>query len=540
MSPTEPRSERVQSDRQPQKLDGAGSGVAVTAAPVHEGAGVPRWLKLRAVFSFPVMLMGWIVLVVVRAAEMGLPDPDIWWHLRNAQFLFTHRALPNFDTYSFTVAGHPWMNSEWLAEIPYYLAWRVLGLEGIEIVMLLVLEAIFLGVLYLCYQRTKHIKASILACWIALFLGTVNFAPRTVLFGYVCLIILLAILECFRSKGRAPLWLLPPLFCLWINTHGSWCLGLMVLGIFTACGFVEGEWGVVQAYRWSPRQLRQLIGTFCASCAALFVNPYGYRLVLYPVDMAVRQRLNMAFIEEWASINFHRGRGQVVLVLLAVLFCSALAMRHRWRLSDLALTLIAFYGGFCHERLLFLAGIIVAPIVAELADSVPHYQPEADKPWLNAAIICGILAFVVFRFPGPAQLERQVGAEFPAEIMPYLESHPPSGRVLNDYDWGGYLGWRDPQLKVFVDSRVDIFEYAGVFKDYIDLMRFKKPLKILDEYRIRYVLMPPGAPIVVLLKSLPNWKVVFRGRLSTLLERVGPLPPGPPKDASFSKQLEAW
>jgi hypothetical protein len=78
----------------------------------------------RNVFSFPAMLFAWIVLVVVRLAERDLPDTDIWWHLRNAQFLLTHHALPNFDAYSYTVAGHPWLNHEWLSEIPYYLALR--------------------------------------------------------------------------------------------------------------------------------------------------------------------------------------------------------------------------------------------------------------------------------------------------------------------------------------------------------------------------------------------------------------------------------
>ncbi len=151
------------------------------------------------------------------------------------------------------------MNHEWLAEIPYFLAWRAFGLEGIEILMLVLLESIFLGVLYLCYQRSGHIKAWILACWFAVFLATINFGPRTVLFGYGYLVILLAILERFRSRGLAPLWLLPPLFCVWINSHGSWSLGLIVLGIFTASGLVEGKWGVIQARRWSPRQLRQLL-----------------------------------------------------------------------------------------------------------------------------------------------------------------------------------------------------------------------------------------------------------------------------------------
>jgi hypothetical protein len=196
----------------------------------------------RVVLSFQVMLFVWIVLVVVRLAERNLPDPDIRWHLRNAQYLFTYHRLPNFDTYSFTVAGHPWMNSEWLAEVPYCLAWRALGLEGIEVLMLMVLECIFLGVLYLRYKRGGHIKASILACSVAVFLGTINFGSRTVLFGYLYLVILLTILDRFRSKGRAPLWLLPPLSCLGstLTAHGvsarrPWAL-LLRAGLWKASG----------------------------------------------------------------------------------------------------------------------------------------------------------------------------------------------------------------------------------------------------------------------------------------------------------------
>lgn len=467
------------------------------------------------------MLVAWIVLVIVCLAERNLPDLDIWWHLRNAQYLLANHRLPNFDTYSFTVAGHPWMNHEWLAEVPYYLAWRAWGLEGIEFLMLLLPEAIFLGVLYLCYQRSRHIKASVLACCFAVALATVNFGPRTILFGYAYLVVLLAVLERFRSKGHAPLWLLPPLFCLWINTHGSWSLGLTVFGIFAACGFVQGEWGAITASRWRPRQARQLLAAFGASCAALFVNPYGYRLVVYPLNLALRQRLNVASIEEWATVDFHATRGKVVLVLLAGLFCLALITGHRWSLSDVVLMLFGFYCGLTYERLLFLAGIIVAPPLAELLQGVPPYRPEIDKPWLNAAIILGILAFVIYRLPTPAQLEKQVSEQFPAEIVPYLESHPPSGPVLNFYFWGGYLGWKDPQLKVFVDSRVDIFEYAGVFKDYLDLVGFNDPLGVLDKYRIRYVLFPSHQPLTYLLERNPNWKVDYKGQISTLLERAG-------------------
>ena len=123
--------------------------------------------------------------------------------------------------------GAPWINHEWLAEVPYYLAWRAWGLAGINAVTLVVIEFIFLGLLYLCYQESGHFKASIAACCFCTFLAKVSYGPRTILFGYLYLVILLIILQRFRRKGHAPLWLIPPLFCLWINTHGSWSLGLI-------------------------------------------------------------------------------------------------------------------------------------------------------------------------------------------------------------------------------------------------------------------------------------------------------------------------
>ncbi len=481
---------------------------------------------LSKAFSFPVMLVAWIVLVVVHLAERNLPDPDIWWHLRNAQYLFTNHHLPNVEAYSFTVAGQPWMNPEWVAEIPYYLAWRALGLEGIEVVMLLALEAIFILLVFLSYERSHRIKAAILACWFAIALGTINFGPRTILFGYLYLVVLLIILERFRSRGHAPLWLLPALFCLWINTHGSWAIGIIVFGIYIASGFFEGEWGRIKATRWSLRQQRQLIFVFALSCAALLANPYGYHLLLYPANLAFRQRLNIASIQEWVSVDFHGPQGKVALVLLAVLFCSALASRYQWKLSDLLLTLFGFYCGLTYERFLFLAGIIVAPTLAEMLHFVPPYRPEIDKPWLNAAIIAGVSALVVYRFPAPPRLKREIARQYPAGAVRYLKRHDLPGRALNFYNWGGYLGWKDPKFKVFVDSRVDVFERAGVFSDYLKVQTMQDPERILDKYRIRYVLFPSSQPLIYLLKISRGWKVLYSGKISTLLERATAMPLG--------------
>jgi hypothetical protein len=92
--------------------------------------------------------------------------------------------------------------------------------------------------------------------------------------------------------------------------------------------------------------------------------------------------------------------------------------------------------------------------------------------------------------------------------------------VLNHYLWGGYLGWNDRDLRVFVDSRVDIFEYAGVLKDYLDLLALKEPSSILDRYKIRYVLFPHHEALTYVLERDPGWKEIYSDKVSVLLERA--------------------
>jgi hypothetical protein len=513
-------------------------GECVPSAPQPFAARVRCWFSL--IFSFPAMLTTLLAGAVFAFAHQGLADPDIWWHLRNAEFLFTNHRFIRADMYSFTVAGRPWINPEWLSEVPYYLAWRAFGLIGIKSVELLLVETIFFGLIYLCWRHSGNIKAALLACYFAVFLAVVNFGPRTILFGYAFLVLLLIILERFRSQSRGPLWLIPPLFCLWINAHGSWSLGLIVFGIVIAGGLVEVGWGRVEATRWTPSQLRKLCLAFGASIGALFVNPYGYRLVLYPLDMAFHQKLNVAHVEEWQSVNFHEPRGKVVLALIIVLLMGALLSRCRWQLTELGLVLFGLYAGLTYERFLFLAAILAAPLLAKFLSVVPPYRREIDKPVLNAIIMTAILVFIIRGFPSAAKLRQSIDRVYPSEVLPYLKAHPPDGPVLNDYMYGGYLGWNDRNFKDFVDSRVDVFEYAGVFKDYIDLLGLKNPQGILDKYGIRYVLFERKQPLVYMLRQNPNWKVVFQGKVSVMLERAGAVPRIARQRASPSRSELAW
>jgi len=516
----------------PVTVEAPASGLETPQVAFNFGPGVRGWLRAGTSFLSVLTLILIALQFFLSMHNPTMNDPDVWWHMRNAQYLIQNHQFPSHDTYSFTVAGHPWINHEWLSEIPFYLAYSAFGLVGLKSLTFFTLDLIFLLLLYLCYQESGNFKASVAACCFSTLLATVSFGPRTILFGYVYLLILLIVLQRFRKRGNAPLWVIPPLFCLWANTHGSWSLGLIVFFLIGASGLVEGSWGRVDSRRWTPSQIRKLILTGCASLAALFVNPFGWRLVYYPFDLAFKQRLNIAHVQEWVSVDFHDLRGKLVLVLIIGLLLAAMLRNRRWNLAEVLVLLFALYSGLTYIRFLVLLGIVVAPVVAKALDFFPPYRPELETPRVNTAVILVIIGLMAHFWPREARVRSSLEENYPAAVLPYLKAHHPQGNMLNFYLWGGYLVWHDPNLKDFIDSRVDIFEYAGVLQDYLNLLGTdsfqRRPDAILDKYKIQYVLFPPsdstntlfnGGALTYFLEHDPRWKVLYKDKVCVLLEK---------------------
>src|SRR5206468_6238230 len=115
-------------------------------------------------------------------------------------------------------------------------------------------------------------------------------------------------------------------------------------------------------------------------------------------------------------------------------------------------------------------------------------------PKVNIAVIAIIIGLMIHYWPREATVRASVQQTYPSGIFSYLKANPTNGNVLNFFLWGGYLGWHDPSFKTFIDSRVDIFQYEGVFDDYISLMGADmgqhRPDPIINKYNIKYVLFP--------------------------------------------------
>ncbi len=129
---------------------------------------------------------------------------------------------------------------------------------------------------------------------------------------------------------------------------------------------------------------RKLLITSGAIVPVLFVNPYGYKGVFYPFDLAFRQKLNVSHVVEWASVNFHEPRGKIVFALVLTLVLLALAGRRQWKLAEVGLVGFGLYMSLTYVRFLFPAAILIAPILARQMEFMPAYNRKADKSWVNA------------------------------------------------------------------------------------------------------------------------------------------------------------
>lgn len=469
--------------------------------------------------SFPTLLVAVLVTKVYWTCRDRIADQDLWWHLRNAQFLVTRHHFPNVDTYSFTTAGAPWINHEWLSELFYYEVFQSFGLRGVFLLFASILAIILVVVFALSMEQAKDPLAAGIATITGGLLAMVAFTPRPQHFGWLCCVAIYAVLLRFRSRKQAPLWLVPALFCLWANVHGSWLIGLCLYVIFVLAGLVRHDIGNLAAHPWSRGEINRLAITGCASVAALFVNPFGYHLLLYPLDTAFNQKLGIGNVQEWGPVNFSDSRGKLVIVVLAMIFFMALISRRRWRIDDALLSAFVLYCGLAHIRFLILAGIVLPPILATQFGNISSYDPNRERRALNALLLVMVGVAMVAGFPSSRMLDSQLRAFFPARAVEFLDAHPQNGRMFNYYDWGGYLEWNRPQEQTFIDSRSDVYEHEGVLKDYSDIANLNNPVELLDRYKVDYVLYPPDSPLVYFLLHTSGWKPVYVDNQAAVLRR---------------------
>jgi len=465
----------------------------------------------RHVVPVAILLMFPVMMTMALNRNLKLvSDPDIWWHLADARQMFAQHHFIRTETTSFTVADQPWVNPEWLSEVPYWLGYRTFQLRGLYLVTWLVLSANLLLFYWRGYLRSRHPGAAMLASAVGLVLITVNAGPRTIAIAYLAMAAEVMILESAEQGKAWLLWLLPPLFCVWVNLHGSWLIGMGLFALFVLCGSFTVHKGVFDQQGFSRAYRHRLLMALGASIAALYVNPYGSRLVSNPFDMMLNQKLNIANVGEWKPLSLSSPAGFTAFAAICFLVIASGLKRRKWRLYEIAFVFFAWYSALAHMRFLFLAAVLTVPIFAEEILRTFNLQPDSKSaPAKNAIFVLAMACIVAFLFPSERALQQRVAESFPVNSIAAIQ---PSWRTFNFSDIGGRMAFQSKSS--FIDPRYDIFEHRGVMLDYLKAVSSIDTLAILDRYRIDHVLVPETTAMAYLLQRTPGWQIVGSEKLS--------------------------
>jgi hypothetical protein len=483
---------------------------------------VMKW-QLRTEFAFlAVLLLG-----LFAMAARNVSDPDVWWHLKTGQLIAEHKSVPHTDPFSYTRAGQPWVAHEWLTELLLYQLQRTAGWGGLIVLFAAIVSAAFF-VLYLRCGPAPYVAgvATLCAAWATVPVWGVRPQVLSLLLTSLWLLVL-------ERSERHPkvLWWTLPLTLLWVNLHAGFALGMDLSALFLA-----GDW-MERALGWSSRQtgprLRTAAFILLIDLLLVPLNPNGLRLYWYPIE-TLRSSAMRNYIAEWASPNFHHPEYWPFLLIVLVTFATLSWSRHPVRPRDLLLLVVGLSAGLGSIRLAPLFVLIAVPLICQrLADwptSKSRFRPQpASRTLLNGVIVLAVAVFAVVHIF--QVIRRQPESEmqnFPARATAFLQAHPPSGRIFNHYDWGGYLIWKlYPSAPVFIDGRADLYgqPLLDQFANTYQLKRDWQQTLLL--WNINTVLVPPDSALATGLRNSPGWTVSYEDSQAMVLTATSPANPRP-------------
>ena len=494
------------------------SGLSVS--PDFPEATAARTAHRRSAWSLSWPLVLGLLLFICLANGSGLPllaDPDSHWHIAVGNWMLARGTVPTVDPFSFTFAGQPWIAKEWLSQLLMAVAFKLGGWGGVTVLAAGALAVSFALMLRLLLRDLRPLPAAVFAL-AAIAMTLPHFLARPAVLAFPFMLIWMAGLVRAVEERHAPQPLLLLAMLLWANLHGSFALGLLLGGAFA----VEALLGARDA-----RERRALFSGWAKFGAASFLaaclTPYG------PESIWVTLRIfamgdTLAFISEWKSPDFQKAPLQELVLLIALYAALSRGLKLPLHL----------YLRYAHnaELLAMLAPLALAPLLARQwpalrpdpaaghGTSLSQQAAALALPAGRAAVAVGIACCALISLG----LVRYGGIVPPLSTMPstamaYVKQTGLGGRVLNHYDFGGYL--IHAGVPTFIDGRGELYgrDFIRRYADTIGL-RGGEPLEqLLERNRIDWTFMPPDQPANRLLARLPGWRQAYADDAAVIFVR---------------------
>ena len=417
----------------------------------------PRFSTLTTRNLLVVMMFIAIFTMAVRVPA----DTDTWWHLRSGQYIVEHLTIPTTDPFSHTQAGQLWIDHGWLAQIFWYGLFASGGWAAVALALATLVTLAFWFVWKQIDEANVFVAA--LAMILGAIVSSVVWAARPQMISFVLTAMVAYLLHRFkRHNGRLLPWL-PLIMLLWVNVHGGFAIGFMLMVAYLmgeAVNMFSRHTGD-SVVSW-PR-FKHLLLTIVMCLAVVVVNPQTWRMWLYPFQTVGIGALR-EFIQEWQSPNFHLIWVQPFIVMLLLLVAALARTRRRADWTDLALVAMWTMWALFAARNIAIFGLVTTPILARYAnlawaeqwrtwgyDRVPISVTSPVNPksktqnlkskinWVLLGLVClaALIKIIVPLTPKANLTAEQAGLHYDA--VEFVQNEQPAGPISNSYNWGGYL-----------------------------------------------------------------------------------------------------
>jgi hypothetical protein len=461
-----------------------------------------------------------IFIIIILLSLQPIKNYDIWWHLKTGEIIYQSWDIPDKDIFSYTKAGEPWTNHEWLSQLIFYITYKLFGFYGPIILKTFVLMLSF----FIIYKRNQLFLNgyfNVFSIAVIVMISHVSWLSRPLIFTFLFIPLILYILDLYILRDKKILWSIPLIMIVWVNLHGSFILGLLLLFLY-----------VINALVHNRKKGVYLSKILAASIAATLINPNTYEILLYPLQY-VTESVHTKYILEWQSPSFHTFSAFEGALLLSII---VLAFSKRVSALDIVLILLFTHLGLFAIRNTTIYALIVVPIIFKYAQLLVEQRISILNIPQNALRTFSLSFSIAFLVIGATLFGYNfyvnsfeylkdspvVYKKFPKDAAEYLlqnEEELSKYNMFNYYGWGGYLIWKlYPTYRVFVDGRADLYgDFIGEYAK-VKNLRPEAP-EILKKYNISLILIPKGIALDLYFNESTSWEMIYVDNVSVIYLR---------------------
>ena len=498
------------------------SSACVVRSPLCPERREPKFHRGRIMISSYFQRSGIYVFLISFAcvyylvnAPLLLGHYDLGWHLAAGDLIRDRGSIPFQDPWSFTSGDKQWFNLSWLWDVIASVIFQYANFGGL-ILFVVACGAVIVGYLAsICLGS----GASTIAVCISVLPACLLY-PAFAAFPNIYLAaspnvstMLFSVIfygECLkRTRCR---FLLPAIMVLWANLHGGFVLGLFIVGVFCGVALLRRDWADIKIYGF--------VGVGCF--AATFINPLGWHI--YEGLTTVLGHFSQAYITEWwpyyRNITVPGSVPGMIYILIFIWF----ELRYRGFCpieARLLSWLFLFLGLYQFRYMAFFFLFSSVPLALHLSRRLPDRANNfrVKRSLLGAGIVAACAVPLIYMQIDPALGLPQMLSE--RDVL-FLQTHFPRARLLNHWNYGGILIFRDRgAIPVFVDGRAATAYPDDLLHDYFKLGQIEVDEAawdaVLEKYKIDTVLwVKAHEELRQFLVVKRGWKEAYTGSYASI------------------------